>query len=221
MEARLGSSKAGNLPASKAMTGTLPVLASSLKAPYESSFKLTCLSCIARIIGLFGKTDIDMTLKTAKTLVGESGVESSDLMIVARSFDCLSTATLALGEAIVPIVPEISTKAVGHLRNIVEEELTEEKLHNAAYGVFGSLLRHLSWIIKGNTLDDLLKVSHGSANAELGPACDQVRQKVLELMAMETDPAECFAALKRTRKNAVIEGPKVMVESTKTLARMY
>ena len=215
---RLSSLKAGNPTASRAIIGTLPTLASLLGASDDPSFKVTCLACIARIFALFGKTDNNLTLSTVTVLTGKSGIGNTDLSIVAGSLDCLSTATLALREAIVPVVPELCLKAIGHLQNIVEEELAEEELHNAAYGFFGSLLKHLPWIISGKIMDDLLKVSHASANADLGLGCDQVRQKVLELMAQVTDPGECFAALKRTLQNAVTEGPKVRIESANAMA---
>ena len=221
LEARLSTLKAGNSTASRAVLGTLPVLGSLLGASDDPSLNIACLACVTQIFALYGKIDSDLTLRTVKVLIRERGIDNADLSIVARSFDCLSTATLALGEAILPVIPEISLKATKYLQNIVEEELAEEELHNAAFGFFGSLLKHLPWIIKGQMMDDLLKVSHGSANADLGSGYDQSRQKVLELMAQVTDPGECFAALKRTRKNAVTEGPKVRIKSAITTVVTY
>ena len=206
---RLNSLGTGNPVVSTAVIGILPTLTSLLNLSEDSSLKVASLACINQIFARFGKTNNDVIFGAAKALIGEIGLGSTNLTIVASSLDCFATAILVLGEGIVPAVPEISIKTIGLLQSIINEELEEEEVHNASYGLFGSLLNRIPWILSGKNLEDLLRVSHGSANAELSLACDQARQKVLDLLAEKVDPKECFAALKRTWQNAVAEGPKV------------
>ena len=204
-----------NSIASTAVIETLPILTSLLKPTEDPSLKVASLTCINRIFAQFGKVNNEVTLATAEALIGDCGLGSTDLKVVTVSLNCLATATSALGEASVHIVPGISIKATDQLKVIIDEELEEEKLHNASYGFFRSLFQQLPWIVIGKTLEDLLRVSYGSANAELNSACDQARREVLDLLAQKADPKECFNALKRTWQNAVAEGPKVRSRSRK------
>ena len=137
------------------------------------------------------------------------GATSEDLR--TTSLLCLSTIVQVLQDEFIPFAPRTLPEALNHLSNQLEAGRCSKRHHNAAFSFFSALLLYTPWTAVGPTLDLLLKVSHGSANADMDEDCFTERRATLDLIAKQIEPAECCAALERTWGNAMAEGPEVML----------
>ena len=195
----------------------LSQLVSFIEEPSELQVKHTAMACIDQIIQKFGKKDIPTVTYVATTVSGSAclGAEDSNLRIM--SLLCLATIVEILGDAFVPIIPQALSKAIEYLAVSIEIDAEDERLHNAAYSFMSNLLQYVPWMITGPALDRCLKISHQSANGEMGEDCDQNRGDALKLLAEQIDPKELYAALERTWTSAMTEGPIAVKEHIQVL----
>lgn len=166
------------------------------------------------IVERYGKKDIDAVVCVAGAMVSSKclGAESEEVRVT--SLLCLSTVIEVAQGEFGPFIPQTLQKALVTISNSIEEGTCSKRLHNAAYAFFSALLLHTPWAVAGTQLDLLLKVSHGSANANLDEAVFEERRATLELVARHIESKECCAALERTWANAMAEGPEVLFNMT-------
>lgn len=167
------------------------------------------MKCMDLIIEKFGKKDIAVVTTAATKISGPQCLEATDASIQISSLICLATIVEVLREAFIPMIPAVLPKVMDHLAASIEEGVENPRLHNAIYTFVTALLVYLPWIVRGASLDRLLKLSYESANAEIGDACDQLRSDALQLAAKSVEPKECLLALDRTWTIAMAEGPLV------------
>lgn len=148
-------------------------------------------------------------LKVTNAVAGPQCLGAGSREIRVTSLLCLSTIVEVAQDEFVPFVPQTLPKVLSVLSSEIEEGSCSKRLHNATYSFFSSLLLYSPWAIAAPDLDLLLKVSHGSANANLDDACSAERRTTLEFIARQIESKECCAALERTWANAMAEGPEV------------
>lgn len=86
-------------------------------------------------------------------------------------------------------------------------------MHNAGYSFMGSLIQYLPYMISGKYLDQLLRISNASAEAELDDSADESRLQCLQLAAKQVDPKIMFTALEADW-TAASAGPEVRILDT-------
>lgn len=202
------------MAAQKACLSFLPRLTSILNQTPDTLLRHTAITCADRIIERYGKKDLDASTAVAKAIAGETCLGAADSKVGVIALLCLATSVEVLREAFIPIVPLALPKALDHLQSSIEDVPSNDALHNAVYSLVEAMFTYIPWMVTGEYLNRLLKISYESANAEMGFKCDQNRSDVLKLVAKQVKPRACFAALGRTWTNAMIEGPKVNVNTS-------
>lgn len=188
----------------------LPKLCSVIEGSDCKTSRRVALACLDHIVERYGKKDIDAVVRATGTMVGSKclGAESEEVRVT--SLLCLSTVVEVVQDEFGPFIPRTLPKALVAISSRIEMGACSKHLHSATYSFFNALLLHTPWAIAGTHLDLLLKVSHGSANANLAEAFLAERRATLELVARQIESKECCAALERTWANAMAEGPEVM-----------
>ncbi|KAL8907556.1 MAG: hypothetical protein Q9207_001365 [Kuettlingeria erythrocarpa] len=211
-ELRLGDGTPTPVNAHEACLGFLTRLGSIIDESEDEPVRRVALACVDHIVERFGKKDVDVVLKVTNTVAGPQCLGAVSGEIRVTSLLCLSTVVEIAQDGFVPFVPQTLPKVLGLLSHEMEEGSCGKRLHNAAYSFFSSLLLYSPWAIAAPDLDLLLKVSHGSANANLDEACSAERRTTLEFIARQIESRDCCAALERTWANAMAEGPEALKE---------
>lgn len=209
LEQRVNLDKGGDKVSQEACLSFLPQLTSVVENSTDPVLKHTAVACIDRIAEKYGKKYVDAVASAARIVSGDSCLGATDSTLRIMALLCLASVIEVVGEAIIPVIPQALPKSIEHLQLSMKEDQEDARLHNAVYSIMGSLLLYIPWIVTGTYLDQLLRTSYESANADLGEECDQSRMDALRLIAKQTDAKECFAALERTWTNAMTEGPQV------------
>ena len=212
LEHRISVDPTGSLAAQQACTRFLTVLTDVLERSSDAFLKLAATSCVDRIIEKYGKRDVDHLASVVTKIAGEKSLGADDSRLRVMALLCLTTSAEVLGEAFIPIVPSALPKSTDYLEETLQQDDTDEALHNAVYSFLGALVLYVPWIVTGQYLDNILKVSHDSANSDLSAKCNESRKDVLDLIAKQVDPQECFSALLRTWDSAMVEGPEVRIK---------
>ncbi|MCJ1284859.1 snoRNA-binding rRNA-processing protein utp10 [Xylographa opegraphella] len=217
LEHRIGTESAGNHAAQEACINFLAELSFILESSSDLLLLHSATSCIDRIIERYGKKDVEAVWAVMKVVASNMCLGADDSRLRIMALLCLSTSVEVLGEAIILIIPHALPKAMDHLEAILGGEDVDSSMHNAAYSFLGSLLLYIPWIMTGPYLDRALKTSHESANAGLPADCNVARKEVLNLIAKQAGPQECFGALLRTWDSAMVEGPDAVSEHLEIL----
>ena len=173
------------------------------------SLKKTAVICIDRIAELFGKKDVDAIIASARIVAGDECLRASEKGLRTVSMLCLATMVEVSSHSFISILPLALPKAVDSLATSIREDTEGGALHDAVYSFLGALILYVPWMVTGADLASILKLSFGSANAEMGEECDQSRIKALRLIPMKVEAKDCLAALDRTWMEAMTEGPLV------------
>ena len=215
LEQRISTEPVRSLTSQQACRKFLSILTDVLEKSSDTPLKIAAISCIDRIIEKYGKRDVDHLAGVVKIIASERCLGADDSRLRVMALLCLTTSAEVLGEAVIPVVPSAVPKATEYLKETLQKEDVDEALHNAVYSFVGSLVLYVPWIVTGQYLDNILKVSHESANSDLSAGCNESRKDVLDLIAKQADPQECFSALLRTWNSAMVEGPEVSIEQLK------
>ncbi|KAL8998226.1 MAG: hypothetical protein Q9188_006146 [Gyalolechia gomerana] len=219
-ELRLRGDKNTPAPSHKACVDFLPRLSSTLEESEHAPSRRTALSCIDHIVERFGKKNIDTVIQATNVVAGDKCFGAGTEELRVTSLLCLSTVVEVLQDEFIPFVPRTLSETLDNLSNKIEEGDCGKRLHNAAYAFFSALLLYTPWAVTGPDLDLLLRVSHGSANANLDEECSVERRATLELVAKQIQPKECFATLHKTWANAMAEGPGALKEQLSVLEKL-
>lgn len=170
--------------------------------------------CTDQIVERFGRKDVDAVSAAATIIGGSRCLATAEDSVVVAALLCLATMAEILGEAFIPIIPQSLPITMDHLAASLDEDAEDPRLHNACYAFVTSLLLYLPLVVTGTSLDQFLKVSYESANAEMGDECNNIRTEALKLVAKSLEPKDCFTALDRTWTSAMAEGPLVNYRKT-------
>ena len=187
----------------------LPHLTQIIKESSNVSLKKTAVVCIDRTAELFGKKDVAAIIASARVVVGDECLGSSENSLKIISMSCLATIVEVSGHGFVSILTLAVPKAIENLATSIGEATRDSALHNAVYSFLGALILYEPWMVSGADLDCILKFSFESANAELGEDCDRSRIGILRLVSKRVEAKDCFAALVRTWTDAMTAGPLV------------
>ncbi|KAL8707208.1 MAG: hypothetical protein Q9225_007801, partial [Loekoesia sp. 1 TL-2023] len=210
-ELRLRNGKPTPATGHEACAGFLPKLSSILEESKDEQNKRIALACIDLIVERFGKKNVDPVVQATSTVAGAKCLGATSEELRTTSLLCLSTVVGVLQDEFVSFVPQTLPKTLDTFSGGLEDGTCSRRFHNAAYSFFSALLLYIPWVATGPDLDLLLKVSHGSANANLDEDCSAERRAALELIAKQIEPRECCAALERTWANAMAEGPELSI----------
>ncbi|KAL8812840.1 MAG: hypothetical protein Q9200_000730 [Gallowayella weberi] len=195
LELRL--SQRNSIPAAglEACLGFLPKLTSVIQESKDESTEHVALACVDHIVEHFGKKDIEIIISTTSTVTGAKCLGATNEEMYITSLLCLATIVEVLGVDFVQFIPHTLPKSLDSLNSKLDDGICSKRVHNSTYSFFSALLLYTPWAIAGPDLDLLLKVSHGSANADLGEECSAERRATLETWA-----------------NAMTEGPEALKE---------
>lgn len=209
LEMRLRNPNGEPPPARDACLTFMTHLTLIIEEAADVPLQRAAIACTDQIAERFGKKDINAVSTAASTISSHRCLAAADNSVRIAALLCLATVAEVLGEAVIPIIPQAFPIAMDHLIASLDEDAECERLHDACYAFVTSSLLYIPWVVTGDYLDRLLKVSHESANAEMGEDCDATRIEALRLVAKTLEPKDCFAALDRTWTNAMAEGPLV------------
>ncbi|KAI9721288.1 MAG: hypothetical protein M1812_002450 [Candelaria pacifica] len=175
----------------------------------SSDISLTHVAIVSidQISEKYGKKSIEDVTAATSVITGRQALGSNDNRIRIITLLCLASMVDVIGAGIISFLPQALPKALEHLKESLSEEGENKTLHNAVYSFLSGLFVHVPWIVTGAYLDSILKLSHESAELDLGQEADESRVSTLQLLARQADPKEAFSALNRTWGHAVIEGP--------------
>ncbi|KAL8930115.1 MAG: hypothetical protein Q9172_000200 [Xanthocarpia lactea] len=209
-ELRLSRRKSEQAAGHAACLGFLRQLTSLVQESTNEPTQRVALACVDTIVETFGKKDIGAVIGATSTVIECLGAESEEMQITAL----LSLATIVevLGDEFIAFVPQTLPKSIHSLESKLDDSTCSNRFHNAGYSFFSAVLMYTPWAITGPNLDLLLRVSHGSANADLDESCSVERRATLGLVAKQVETKDCCAALGRTWANAMTEGPEALKE---------
>jgi U3 small nucleolar RNA-associated protein 10 len=144
-----------------------------------------------------------------RKIIGEHCLQSANMELRVMALLHLATSAEVIGEAIIPVLPVAVLKAIEYLKDSIKNGAEGERLHNAVYTFFASLLLQIPFMMTGEYLDHLLEASYESASSNLSAECEGSRIETLQMIPKHVDPVECFAALERTWDTALVEGAEV------------
>lgn len=212
LEHRISIDKTGKIAAQQACLKFLSELTFILEKSPDPLLRLAAMSCVDRIIQVYGKRNVERLPDVVKIIASDRCLGADVPRLRVMALLCLASSVEVMGEAVISVVPKAVPKAMDHLKSNLQEEHVDEVLHNTVYSFLGALFLYIPWIVTGQYLDRILTISYESANSELPDKCNESRADVLDLVAKRTEPQECFAALLRTRDNAMVEGPEVPLQ---------
>ncbi|KAL8852392.1 MAG: hypothetical protein Q9221_002776 [Calogaya cf. arnoldii] len=211
-ELRLSKKKLEPVAGQDACLGFLRQLTSMVQESTSEPTRRMALSCIDTIVETFGKKNIGAVISATNTVIGAQclGAASEEMQIT--SLLSLSTIVEVLGDEFIAFVPRTLPVSLNSLNTKLDDGTCSERLHHAGYSFFSAILIYVPLAITGPNLDLLLRVSHGSANANLGESCSDERKATLSLIAKQIETKDCCASLGRTWANAMTEGPEALKE---------
>ena len=216
-EVRVQGETLGNKTARDAVLHFLPRVASVIETKPSLVMKHAAISCVDKILEKYGRKDVEAVAAAAVVLAGPNGLRNEDERLQVMALLCLTSCAFILGERIIPLLPQALPVALEYLGRSARDESLDEKLHEASLSFLTALLLHVPWMITGPFLDDVLRLSHESAEAGLNDECDEGRMAVLRLVAKQLDAKECFGALERGWEGAAKAGPTAMKEHIELL----
>lgn len=211
LEARIRTTSSNATSVFTAALEFLPTLTMLIEDTAVPTLRQAAVACVDRICDKYGKKDSSKVMEAAKVIAGESCLGQSDERTQVISTLCLASIIEVIGEAIVPVLPGAIPRALELLEISIKEDEEKPRLHNAVYSFFSALLGNLAWMVSGSQLDQLLKISFESANADMGEECDVTRKDVAQLLAKKVDFKQLITAIGSTWPEAVLEGPDVSV----------
>ena len=165
----------------------LSTLADILTNGSDIAVKHASLACVDRITEEFGRSNIPAIVKAAQVVAGNSCLGDNDRHIKIMALLCLASMVEILKENILPIIPNLMPRVFELLRESMAEGKEDPEQHNAVFSLLSGLLSHVPFAVSEAYLHNILALCAESANAALGPDCDESRHALLELLANRLD----------------------------------
>ncbi|KAL1960057.1 hypothetical protein VTO42DRAFT_229 [Malbranchea cinnamomea] len=189
------------------------VLVNMLQSSSDILLKHAAVACLERISEKYGKKDPAKVVTAAKAIASEHCTGQSDDRIRVMGVLCLASMTEVLGEGIIPVLPGALPRAFDLLQGSLADGDEKPSLHDAVYSFISALLIHVPWMISGDHLDNILRLSFLSANRDLPEGCEENRKEALQLLSKRVDVKEAFTSVERNWPSAVSQGPKAVNEA--------
>ena len=205
--------KIDNQDSQEACFALVPNLLNTIQTSSDAELQKSAVRTLDGIVEKIGKTNINTIADAARSICEGPILDSPDTSLKVVSLLCLNTMIEISGDLVTPLIPIIFSKIMECLDVSISEDTEDADLHNAGFSLLSSLIIYLPWTVTGPSLDRVLKISHESANADMGFKCDQFRVQMLHSIPTKNNISECLEALNRTWQNAMIEGAEVRSES--------
>ncbi|KAI9802060.1 MAG: snoRNA-binding rRNA-processing protein utp10 [Piccolia ochrophora] len=216
LEMRIQEKTRNSTSSRVALLEFLPRITALVQESSDTLLKHTAISCVDQIFDKYGKTDPASVETAAGIVAGSEGLGHPDDRLRVIALLCLTTAVEAVHARILPVVPNALSNALEYLDSSVEGN---PQLHSAAYSFLGALMLRVPWIIIGKPLEKTLNISYRSAEAATDAKAEETRSEVLQLLAKQVEPKECFSSLEKSWPVAVSQGPlavQALLEILKT-----
>lgn len=212
LDARLQSSTERDPTDQNSALDFLPTLSQIIIESSDVLLKHAAVACIDRISDKYGKKNVGKVAAAARVVTSQSCIGQEDDRIRVMGVLCLASMSEVLGQAIIPILPEMLSRSLQLLQGSLEEGKENPRLHDAVFSLLSALFSHVPYMISDVHLDGILKLAFESANSDIGDESDESRREALQLLAKQVDVPETFAALERNWPLAVAEGPEAAKE---------
>ncbi|KAK3391924.1 U3 small nucleolar RNA-associated protein 10 [Sordaria brevicollis] len=212
LEHRVDSESINSPKSREALLAFLPQLTAVIRESDDMNYKHTAVNCVDKIAEKYGKKDLDAVAAAAATIAGESCLGQSSRELRVMALLCLASLVDVLQDAIVPVLPIATPKALDCLGESIKGEKPDGALHNAAYAFMAALAQHIPYMISGAYLDRLLACSNASAAAGLDEECRANRVDCLQFVAKLIDGKVLFTALDKNFNNAAACGYSALEE---------
>ncbi|OAX85330.1 hypothetical protein ACJ72_00295 [Emergomyces africanus] len=212
LEIRLEQSHDRDAASQSRVLAFLPTLVGILQGSPDVLLKHAAVACIDKIAEKYGKKDPASVVAAAKVVAGDNCIGQPDGRIRVIGILCLASVTEVIGEAIIPVLPQIFSQAFGLLDGSLQLNKTDAQLHDAVYSLICALITHVPWMISDDHLTNILRLSFKSAARDLPEDSDDNRREALELLARRVDVNDIFKAIECNWSFAVVEGPQAISE---------
>lgn len=209
LESRLRRDTERDSTSQAKILGFLSTLTQIIEDSPDILLKHAAVACIDRISDKYGKKDRSKVVETAKIISGKQCIGQSDDRIRVMGVLCLASMAEVLGQAIIPVLPQVLPQSFKLLEMSLEKGKENSRLHDAVYSLISALLEHVPFMILDTNLDNILQLSFKSANSNMSQESIQSRREVLSLMAKRVDAKESFGAVRRNWSHAVSEDSEV------------
>ncbi|EEQ91542.1 U3 small nucleolar RNA-associated protein 10 [Blastomyces dermatitidis ER-3] len=212
LESRLNQSHERDSASQSRVLAFLPTLVGILESSHDVLLKHASVACIDKIAEKYGKKDPTSVVEAAKVVAGENCIGQPDDRIRVIGILYLASVTEVVGEAIIPVLPAVFSRAFGLLKGCLESNKKNAELHDAIYSLISALITHVPWMISDDHLNNILCLSFKSAAANLPEDSNENRHEALNLLARRLDVSELFKAVESNWSFAVSEGPQAIGE---------
>ena len=206
LQHRIEKAKPSERAVQDACFESLRHLISVLGSGAEPVVELSAVMCINGIAEKYGRANPSEFPHTPEALFEHKCFDLGDPRLCAAALICLTTLVDVLREEFLPFVPLALSTSFSLLEANARSDQPEVGLHNAIYSFFQALLIYIPWMMSGDHLDRLLVLSQMSLSPDLDARSRSNRTEILELIAKEVSPSECFSALSRTLRSATQHG---------------
>ncbi|QSS51038.1 U3 small nucleolar RNA-associated protein [Histoplasma capsulatum var. duboisii H88] len=212
LESRLNQSHERDSASQSRVLAFLPTLIGIIEGSPDVLLKHAAVACIDKTAEKYGKKDPASVVAAAKAVAGEGCIGQPDDRIRVIGILCLASVTDVVGEAIIPVLPAMFSRAFGLLKDTLESNKKNTQLHDAIYSLFCALITHVPWMISDDHLNHILRLSFKSAVADLPEEAVENRHEALNLLARRVDVNEIFKAVDSNWSFACSEGPQAVSE---------
>ncbi|KAJ9229994.1 U3 small nucleolar RNA-associated protein 10 [Paecilomyces variotii] len=196
----------------------LSVLVHIIESSPDILLKHAAVACIDRISDIYGKKDPSKVVHAAKVVASERCIGETDDRIRVMGILCLASMAEVLGEAIIPALPEALARSFSLLEISLERGNINPKLHDAVFSLISALFIQVPFMISGDHLDNILRLSFKSAASDLHEESDESRRESLRLLARKVDVKESFGAVERNWSVAVAAGSTAANEALEVVS---
>lgn len=196
----------------------LSVLVQIIESSPDILLKHAAVACIDRISDNYGKKNPSKVVHAAKVVASEQCIGETDDRIRVMGILCLASMAEVLGEAIIPALPEALARSFKLLEISLEPGKANSKLHDAVFSLISALFIQVPFMISGDHLDNILRLSFESATSDLSEESNENRRESLRLLARKVDVKESFGAVERSWSVAVAAGPAAANEALEVVS---
>jgi len=205
--------KSNDVNSGTALLSLLPKLTTMLQSTEDAGLRIDIVQLIDEVSERFGKKDLPAVSAAASAIAGERAFGSTDIALQTSSLLALSSLIQVLRDEFVGLIPTIMPQAIGHLRSATQDGKNEEdmegpsqneRLHNACFTFFTSILEHIPYIMSGNYVDEIMMNFQQSRSIEWTVASSEAVTEFYEFLSNRLGTAECFSAIERNVQSSFL-----------------
>ena len=218
LEIRLQNIRTKDRATQQTALAFLSNLADILTNDSDITIKHASLTCIDRISEEFGRSDIPAVVEIAYVVAGDTCLGEHDRRVKITALLCLASMVEILKESILPVIPNLMPRVFKLWQESMADGKEDPEEHNAILSLLSGILSFVPFVISDTRLNNVLAHFAESANAELGPDCDESRHELLELLARRLDLKSIILGLHENWPTAVENGFSAIEANIDTLS---